>query len=165
MQVRTTRVACTARSLNSGDCFLLDGHFMVFLWIGKEANESEVDKGTTAMKEMVFTRRGIKVREQVVEEGSEPADFWFILGGQGSLLPCFLANVFRSVDEDNATISMIIFFQEERVREVKEYLVQERIEPVDICLSLGVVRFGFSSAHFSSSIDKHTTVMWHNQSC
>ena len=85
VKVRMTRVGCSYKSLNSGDAFVLDGHYLVYLWIGREANEHEIERGVAALKTIVEQREGVTVKEQVIDEGNETDDFWFILGGKGDI--------------------------------------------------------------------------------
>ncbi|KAH3759628.1 villin 1 S-like [Pelomyxa schiedti] len=77
------QVELTWRSLNSGDCFILDSgkHAKVlYQWNGKESNRIEKGKAMDLAK-------NIKDKERfgatlcVVEEGREPPEFWEILGG------------------------------------------------------------------------------------
>ncbi|KAJ1480877.1 hypothetical protein T484DRAFT_1809400 [Baffinella frigidus] len=75
-KVRETVVACSYKSINSGDVFLLDGYYSLFLWIGKFAGDHEAEAGKEGMERLVQQRRGMEVSETIVREGHEPTDFW-----------------------------------------------------------------------------------------
>ncbi|XP_062859265.1 supervillin isoform X2 [Trichomycterus rosablanca] len=87
IQVRL--VEPTARSLNSGDCFLLITQNHCFLWSGEFANVIEKAKGSE-MAQFVQAKRDLGCKAPqvtVLEEGintdsRSAKDFWKLLGGQ-----------------------------------------------------------------------------------
>ncbi|XP_043941617.1 adseverin-like [Protopterus annectens] len=74
---RAVEVKADASSLNSNDAFVLKTPQSVYLWKGTGVSDDEV----TAAKSVVSTLGG---SAKEINEGSEPADFWSILGGKKS---------------------------------------------------------------------------------
>ncbi|XP_023691338.2 supervillin-like isoform X5 [Paramormyrops kingsleyae] len=87
VQVRLVEPA--ARTLNSGDCFLLVTPTQCYLWIGKSANVAEKGKASE-MASHVLSRRDLGCRAPqvtVLEEGGDSdgslaTEFWSLLGGR-----------------------------------------------------------------------------------
>ncbi|XP_076856294.1 supervillin isoform X2 [Brachyhypopomus gauderio] len=87
--VQVRLVEPTARSLNSGDCFLLITPKHCFLWSGEFANVIEKAKGSE-MAQYVQTKRDlgckapqVTILEEGVNTDSRSAkEFWNLLGGQ-----------------------------------------------------------------------------------
>ena len=75
---RAVQVAEEAKSLNSGDCFVLVTPEVVYAWKGNGANEAE-----HAVCEKVATVLQGSRSLQVVPEGEEPAPLWTAIGGEG----------------------------------------------------------------------------------
>jgi len=80
-KVRVTEVDLTGASLNSGDVFILDNGLEIFQWNGKASGIFEKNKGAMLSRAVKDERAG-KPKVNVVEEGTEPAEFWKILGGK-----------------------------------------------------------------------------------
>ncbi|XP_051571140.1 supervillin-like isoform X2 [Myxocyprinus asiaticus] len=88
-QVQVRLVEPVARSLNSGDCFLLVTPSHCFLWTGKFSNTIEREKASE-MASLIVTQRDlgcqatgvIHLDEGVNTDGLQAAEFWNLLGGQ-----------------------------------------------------------------------------------
>jgi gelsolin len=80
-KVRVTEVELSGASLNSGDVFVLDNGLELFQWNGKSAGIFEKNKGATLSRAISDERAG-KAKVQITEEGTEPAEFWKLLGGK-----------------------------------------------------------------------------------
>jgi len=85
---RMTEVPMSASSLNSGDCFILDANQKVFIWNGADANKNEKAKS----KELAEIIRGDGLHSKLgavvvppMNQGSESAEFWAAIGGQGAI--------------------------------------------------------------------------------
>eukprot|EP01105_Mastigella_eilhardi_P024241 TRINITY_DN629_c0_g1_i2.p1 TRINITY_DN629_c0_g1~~TRINITY_DN629_c0_g1_i2.p1 ORF type:complete len:1773 (+),score=466.32 TRINITY_DN629_c0_g1_i2:27-5345(+) len=78
------QVELTWKSLNSGDCFVLDSGKatqVIYQWNGKESNRIERGKAMDVAKSIKDKERfGAKVI--VVDENEEPEEVWKILGGR-----------------------------------------------------------------------------------
>ncbi|XP_017352126.1 supervillin isoform X3 [Ictalurus punctatus] len=94
-RVQVRLVEPVARSLNSGDCFLLVTPSLCFLWTGQLSNTCEREKAS-AMASLVVSQRdlGCQATEFIhLDEGlntDDPraADFWKLLGGKDSYSGC-----------------------------------------------------------------------------
>ncbi|XP_026772120.3 supervillin isoform X2 [Pangasianodon hypophthalmus] len=94
-RVQVRLVEPVARSLNSGDCFLLVTPSLCFLWTGQLSNTCEREKAS-AMASMVVSQRdlGCQATEVIhLDEGlntddPQAADFWKLLGGKTSYSGC-----------------------------------------------------------------------------
>ncbi|XP_053472157.1 supervillin isoform X4 [Ictalurus furcatus] len=94
-RVQVRLVEPVARSLNSGDCFLLVTPSLCFLWTGQLSNTCEREKAS-AMASLVVSQRdlGCQATEFIhLDEGlntDDPraADFWKLLGGKASYSGC-----------------------------------------------------------------------------
>lgn len=75
---RAVQVAEEAKSLNSGDCFVLVTPEVVYAWKGNHANPSE----HTVCESIAATLKEERSIE-ILLEGSEPDAFWTALGGKG----------------------------------------------------------------------------------
>lgn len=75
---RGVEVEPVTASLDSDDVFVLDGPGITYMWIGKGASEDEKKMGKTVDKLVSPGREAIEV-----QEGSEPDQFWKLLGGKG----------------------------------------------------------------------------------
>jgi hypothetical protein len=85
---RMTEVAMSAASLNAGDCFILDANQTIFVWNGQHANWNEKAKAG----ELANVLRGNGLHSKLgavvsgpFNQGSEPAEFWSAIGGQGAI--------------------------------------------------------------------------------
>jgi gelsolin len=85
---RMTEVPMSSASLNAGDCFILDANQQVFVWHGKDANKNEKAKS----QELAQIIRGNGLHSKLgsvvvgpLAQGSETADFWSAIGGQGDV--------------------------------------------------------------------------------
>ncbi|ODM95069.1 Gelsolin, cytoplasmic [Orchesella cincta] len=75
---RAVEVEPIAASLDSDDVFVLDGPGVTYMWIGNGASEDEKAMGRNVDKLVSPDRVAT-----VVAEGSEPEEFWKLLGGKG----------------------------------------------------------------------------------
>ena len=66
-------------SLNSGDSFILRSPSALFVWFGSGCNSAERKLAHMAAR---ILRSSKEVEAQEFEEGSEPAQFWELLGGK-----------------------------------------------------------------------------------
>ncbi|XP_071060107.1 supervillin isoform X3 [Pseudochaenichthys georgianus] len=88
-QVQVRLVEPSARSLNSGDCFLLVAPQHCVLWSGEFANEHEKTKASE-LASSIQSQRGlgcqasqvVHLEEGVDCDGSLAKDFWGLLGGR-----------------------------------------------------------------------------------
>ena len=85
---RMTEVPMSAASLNAGDCFILDANDKIFVWNGTDANKNEKAKS----KELAEIIRGNGLHSKLgavvvpaMNQGSETAEFWAAIGGQGAI--------------------------------------------------------------------------------
>jgi hypothetical protein len=74
---RAIQVDEEPKSLNSGDCFVLETPANVFLWFGKGCTGDEREFSKSIVKTIV-PKRGSNF--EVVTEGAEPAEFWQGIG-------------------------------------------------------------------------------------
>ncbi|XP_060758018.1 supervillin isoform X2 [Neoarius graeffei] len=94
-QVQVRLVEPVARSLNSGDCFLLVTPSLCFLWTGQLSNTCEREKAS-ALASVVVSQRDLGCHAPVfihLDEGlntddPQAADFWKLLGGKTSYSGC-----------------------------------------------------------------------------
>lgn len=75
---RAIQVEARAANLNSNDIFVIETLKNVGVWVGKNANEQEVEM-TKLMCEFLAPHRGEPL---IYEEGSESSQFWDVLGGR-----------------------------------------------------------------------------------
>jgi len=75
---RAVEVAAKASSLDGDDCFVLDAPGVTYLWVGKKASEEEKRMAKNVDKIVSPDREAV-----VINEGSEPNEFWALLGGKG----------------------------------------------------------------------------------
>lgn len=78
INTRAVEVHAHSSSLNSGDCFTLLTDQACFVWMGRGSNDQEKQFAQNASS-LLQGQRPV----YGVEEGSEPAEFWDALGGQG----------------------------------------------------------------------------------
>lgn len=83
-KTRVTQVPLSVSSLNAGDVFILDAGLMVYQWQGTSAGVAEKRKGGQ-LTQSIKDERESGTQSQVIEQGSEPAEFWEILGGEGEV--------------------------------------------------------------------------------
>jgi len=83
-RVRVSEVPLSCSSLNSGDCFILDGGSAIFIWIGKEAGVFEKSKATQVAESIESQRHG-KARTETLNESDDEPRFWEALGGRGPI--------------------------------------------------------------------------------
>lgn len=84
-KVRVVQTQLHFSSLNAGDVFLLDAWNGFYLWIGKEASETEAEAGRNQMNSIAVARkRLLKMPPQFEEmvQGQESEAFWDLLRGQ-----------------------------------------------------------------------------------
>ena len=86
-EVRVKLVPLSASSLNAGDVFVLDLGKKIIQWNGSEANKKEKVKALEVCEAINGDERGGKATIEACEQGSEPAEFWTALGGQGAVAP------------------------------------------------------------------------------
>jgi hypothetical protein len=80
--VRCMEKEASNKSLNTGDCFVLDLSLQLFLWNGKEANKYKKAQGVEMIKK-VHDERGVKGTITVVDgDDANNATFWEALGGK-----------------------------------------------------------------------------------
>jgi hypothetical protein len=82
-EVRVKLVPLSASSLNAGDVFVLDLGKKIIQWNGSEANKKEKVKALEVCEAINGDERVGKATIEACEQGSEPAEFWAALGGQG----------------------------------------------------------------------------------
>lgn len=83
-KVRVTQVDMSAKSLNSGDVFILDAGLDIYQWNGRKAGPQEKAKGAQLSRAIDDERAG-KPQVHVIEEGEKSDDatqFWSRLGGE-----------------------------------------------------------------------------------
>ncbi|KAK3519714.1 hypothetical protein QTP70_002670 [Hemibagrus guttatus] len=94
-RVQVRLVEPVARSLNSGDCFLLVTPSLCFLWTGQLSNTCEREKAS-ALASVVVSQRDlgchateiIHLDEGLNTDNPQAADFWELLGGKSSYSGC-----------------------------------------------------------------------------
>ncbi|KAF7697854.1 hypothetical protein HF521_004364 [Silurus meridionalis] len=94
-RVQVRLVEPVARSLNSGDCFLLVTPSLCFLWTGQLSNTCEREKAST-MASLVVSQRDlgcqatefIHLDEGINTDEAQAAEFWKLLGGKTSYSGC-----------------------------------------------------------------------------
>lgn len=76
-------VELTAKSLNSGDVFILDTHSKIFQWNGNGASRMEKGKALDMTTRLRDERMNVvKAEIIVIREDHEPEEFWTLLGGK-----------------------------------------------------------------------------------
>jgi hypothetical protein len=103
---RTIEMAATASNLNSGDAFIVvpeganaDSPTPVYVWFGKGTNEAERSTADLVLAS-VKTNLALGDTATVLEEGSEPEEFWTALGGMQhalQLLPHNMMNIIHGL--------------------------------------------------------------------
>jgi len=83
-KIRVTQVALERGSLNSGDCFILDGGLKIWQWNGRKSGPQEKQKGAQLSQAIAGERKG-RAKISVLEEGDKDAEFWKHLGGEGAV--------------------------------------------------------------------------------
>jgi gelsolin len=83
-RVRVTQVEMNRSSLNSGDVFILDAGLKIWQWNGKKSGPQEKQKGAQVSRALKDERKG-QPAIIVLEEGDKDADFWKMLGGEGTI--------------------------------------------------------------------------------
>ncbi|KAG9264219.1 supervillin-like isoform X1 [Astyanax mexicanus] len=94
-QVQVRLVEPVARSLNSGDCFLLVTPTLCYLWTGQLSNGSEREMAS-AMASLIVAQRDlgcqavdvVHLDEGVNSDADEARDFWNLLGGKAHYSGC-----------------------------------------------------------------------------
>ncbi|KAL4205132.1 hypothetical protein AMTRI_Chr01g135740 [Amborella trichopoda] len=76
---KAVQVDAVGASLSSADCFLLQSGSTIFTWHG---NASTLEQQQLAVKVAEFLKPGVTLKH--AKEGTEPAAFWFALGGKQS---------------------------------------------------------------------------------
>ncbi|KAJ8705038.1 hypothetical protein PYW08_012358 [Mythimna loreyi] len=76
VDIRVTQVPETADSLEDDDVYVLETKEVVYIWIGKESNDTERETVASVVEKVV------KDKEiTTIEQGEEPDEFWDALGG------------------------------------------------------------------------------------
>lgn len=96
--IHVTEAPISHASLNSGDVFVLDGEHKIFIWYGRSGGMRERQKAGELATSLHTERRSVPVIESV-DDGSESAEFWAALGGQGPVAPD--ANDDLEAEKDN----------------------------------------------------------------
>lgn len=89
---RTIQTDCVASQLCSAFCHILripykdtvreDGRRgTVYVWKGKDANPAELEYSKDVAASLIIRDDDVNYQIEVVEEGSEPEEFWTVLGG------------------------------------------------------------------------------------
>lgn len=78
-KIRAAEVACSAKSLNDGDSFVLDAGLAVYLWVGSKSRKQEVFSANQLLDE-IKNERGPKCTSATLDEMGND-EFWSILGG------------------------------------------------------------------------------------
>jgi len=84
-KVRVTQVDKSAKSLNSGDVFILDGGLTIYQFNGSKSGPQEKMKGAQLSRALVDERKGLPKIQVLEESGKDLGDFWKALGGQGAI--------------------------------------------------------------------------------
>ena len=82
--MRVTEVPKSFKSLNHGDCFILDCGLKLYQWNGNKAGIFEKTKAGQLCRAL-DSERGGKPEVLVQEDGSEDNQFWELLGGKGEV--------------------------------------------------------------------------------
>jgi gelsolin len=85
--VRIVEVPLSHKSLNSGDCFILDAGLTIYSFIGKKAGIAEKQR-VGQLAQAIDDERGGKPVRHVINEGDKGAEataFWKALGGEGAV--------------------------------------------------------------------------------
>jgi hypothetical protein len=82
--IRVKEVEKKAASLNSGDVFILDAGLKLYQWNGSKSGPFEKTRAAQLSRKLDDERDG-KPEVIVLEEGSESAEFWELLGGKGAV--------------------------------------------------------------------------------
>jgi len=81
-QVVMRQVDVSAKSMNSGDVFILELQDEIFQWNGSKSNMREKSKGVDVSMQLRDEMHGGRALVTVIDEGKEPAEFWAPLGGK-----------------------------------------------------------------------------------
>ncbi|KAF2076051.1 hypothetical protein CYY_002665 [Polysphondylium violaceum] len=86
--VRVNEVDLSAKSLNSGDVFLLDAGLTIYQFNGAQSSGLERTKGAALARAIDDERKGLPKVEVYTEGDADiPETFWKILGGKGAIAP------------------------------------------------------------------------------
>jgi gelsolin len=80
--VKVQQVPLSFKSLNSGDNFILDAGLQIFQWNGKHSSVRERGRVAQLVHGLHEEREG-RAKVIVMEDGSEEAVFWDLIGGKG----------------------------------------------------------------------------------
>ena len=72
-----------AKSLSSGDCFVLLTPDTMYVWQGHNANDGEKKVAVSVANVLKDTQSKKSRKIEIVEESEEPEQFWAALGGKG----------------------------------------------------------------------------------
>ena len=87
LNTHAVQVEEKASSLNSADCFVLLNPTKAYAWNGKGSNTDEKEVAASIARKLSESYQGTGNRVVViVEEGSEPEDFWETIGGKAEYL-------------------------------------------------------------------------------
>jgi len=78
---RALQVPARAASLNSNDVFIVESPKKIFVWLGKNASDSEKEM-CKYMRKFLVAERFRDAEAVVLEEGSETRWFWDAIGGE-----------------------------------------------------------------------------------
>jgi len=84
-KVRVTEVDLSFKSLNSGDVFILDAGLNLYQWNGAKSGPQEKMKGAQLCRAIDDERKGLPKVHVFEELGKDLAEFWKVLGGQGTV--------------------------------------------------------------------------------
>ena len=73
------------KSMNSGDCFILDAGAEVYIWNGKESSGAERQKAAEYANHLINDRPGEQKIKITTEGDSDESDFWNLLGEKGQV--------------------------------------------------------------------------------
>eukprot|EP00178_Gracilaria_changii_P017594 TRINITY_DN5017_c0_g1_i2.p1 TRINITY_DN5017_c0_g1~~TRINITY_DN5017_c0_g1_i2.p1 ORF type:complete len:398 (+),score=106.42 TRINITY_DN5017_c0_g1_i2:14-1207(+) len=82
--VSVNEVPLELGSLNQGDVFVLDNGLMVYQWNGRKSHPNERRKAAEVITDVRSGRAKSKA-EVLEDDGSEPEEFWKLLGGKGAI--------------------------------------------------------------------------------
>jgi len=82
--VSVNEVPLARDSLNQGDVFVLDNGLMVYQWNGCKSSPNERRKAAEIVVD-IRSNRAKSNTEVLEDDGSEPDEFWTLLGGKGAI--------------------------------------------------------------------------------
>jgi villin 1/advillin len=98
---RTVQAQLKAEALNSHHVFILNSKEEQYIWLGEHASEYQKTKA----KEVAGMLRGARTLRATLEEGSESAEFWQLLGSKSDYARKF-PHTPRFFQGDNARVRL-----------------------------------------------------------